>query len=315
MGSGSKKRTETYRPDRYITDASRLATQRATQFASRPYQAYQGERVAPLSGAEQQGLEMAQRQAGTYQPYIDRAGGALEGVSTDFRDFDYEGYMNPYIKGALDPAARELREEGMRRQQEMAGQMSSRGAFGGSRAMLALNEAQRGTDEAISDLYGRGYAQAFESGADRWAADQKRMMDLSRSYLDVAGTGVDIDTQAIDNLMRTGEVERTIDQLGKDFDYMQFVEGRDWDAKQAGLLADILPKLQGTYGTTRQTKDKSKGNVMGQILGAATTLGGLAMSFTGATTPLAAMGAIWSGMRGTPDIGSERRAAMDAGVS
>lgn len=315
MGGQKRTTTQTYRPDRFISDASRNAVDLGRQYANRPYTPYTGDRVAPLSANEQQGAGLASEAAGRYQGDIDAARTAFEGVETDFRNFDAEGYMNPYIKGALDPAAREVREQGARRRNELGGQLASQGAFGGSRAILAQRESDELTDQGISDIYGEGYARAFESGADRWAADQQRQMDVGSNYLNLAGVGTDIDTANVANLMRTGEVQRIVDQMGKDFDYQQFTEGRDWEGKQAAFLANLLPALSGTYGTEATTKEKTKADTASSLLGAATAAGGLAMMMTGTATPLAAMSSIWGATGGTPTIGSEAQSAMAAGVS
>ncbi len=97
--------------------------------------------------------------------------------------------------------------------------------------------------------------------------------------LKVAGHGTDVISQDIRNLMMTGETARRIEQGQRDFDYAQFVEGRDWDAKNAGIITNVLAGLRGSYGEETKTTTKEKGSVMGQILGAATTIG--AAYFTG----------------------------------
>lgn len=300
MGSGSKKTstTRTKKPQ-YIDRAARQASSLASQYAARPYEEYTGERVAPLSQNEQLAGERARAGMDIIQP-------ALNQASQRFTDADMTAYMNPYIKGALDPAARELRQQGAAQLEDVRGQMASRGAFSGSRALLAERQTQERTDQAISDLYGRGYAEAFESGANRWAADQDRA-------LKVAGLGADAISAEVRNLMMTGEAARRVEQGRRDFDYGQFIEGRDWDAKNAGIITNVLQGLRGSYSESETTTTKQKGSVMGQILGAATTIG--AAYFTGGASLFASGAAGAAGAAGATAGNSYAGALIEAGAS
>ena len=274
MGSGKKKTTQTYTPAGFIESGAKQATSLATDYASQPFQGYATtRRVADLAPGEKAAIDLSQDASGGYREDLDAARGALGGVEY-FDQFDPDVYMSPYIKGALDPAARELREEGLRREQDLAGSLSSRGAFSGSRAALAGREQAELTQQGISDLYGRGYQQAFESGTALWQADQDRRFQQAQAYGELAGLGSDLVDKDIARLMETGETQRYVDQLMKDFDYQQFVEQRDWGGKQAAYLTDVLRGLKGSYTEVTQTKTKEKGNVLGQVLGAATTIAG-----------------------------------------
>lgn len=272
MGGGKKtsKTTSTYTPPSWIESSAQTAAGMATSYAQKPYQAYSGQRVAPLAAGEQAGVDLALSSQGAYQPDLDAARSGLEGVEK-FTDADMDAYMNPYIKGALDPAAREMREEGARRENQLAGQQSSQGAFSGSRARLAMRDQQELTQQGLGDLYGRGYAQAFDTGAALWSADQDRAIQVSGEYMRLAGLGSDLVSKDIHNLMTTGETARYVDQLGKDFDYQQFIEGRDWEGKNAAYLTDVLRGLKGSYSETQtaKTTETEEGNVLGQVLGIA----------------------------------------------
>ena len=202
------------------------------------------------------------------------ARGALQGVQ-DFSQFDSATYMNPYIKAALDPTAREVREQGTRNRNDLLGRMDAAGAYG-SRAALSLREQDELTQQGISDVYGRGYAEAFDRGSALWSADQDRKMQKSQQFMQLAGLGSDLVDKDIGRLMSTGAVQRSVDQSMKDFDYQQFTEGRDWGGKQAAYLTDVLRGLKGSYTETQLTKEtqKSSGNVLGQVLGTAATIAG-----------------------------------------
>lgn len=286
MGGGKKtsKTTSTYTPPSWIESAAQGAAGMATSYAQKPYQAYGGDRVSGLAAGEQAGVDLALSSQGGYRPDLDAARSGLESVEK-FTDADMDAYMNPYIKGALDPAARELREEGMRRENALAGQQTSMGAFSGSRAGIATRDQQELTYQGLGDLYGQGYAQAFDKGAALWGADQDRAIQKSSEYMRLAGLGSDLVDKDIGRLMQTGETARYVEQLQKDFDYQQFVEGRDWEGKNAAYLTDVLRGLKGSYSETQtsKTEDKATGNVLGQVIGiAGAIVGGIVAGPAGA---------------------------------
>lgn len=270
MGGGKKtsKTTSTYTPPSWVENAAQSAVGMAQNYAEKPYEAYTGQRVAGLDPNEVSGHALAQRSIGSYQPDLDAARAGLEGVEK-FTDADMDAYMNPYIKGALDPAAREVREFGAQQENQLAGQQTSMGAFSGSRAGLAMRDQQELTQQGISDIYGKGYAQAFDTGAALWGADQDRAIMQSSKYMELAGLGSDLIDKDVNRLMATGSTKRSVDQMNKDFDYGQFIEGRDWEGKNAALLTDVLRGVKGSYSETETSKttDKSKGNVLGQVIG------------------------------------------------
>ena len=272
MGSGKKKTKsyQKYSPAPWIESGARSALGMAQRYADQPYQPYTGERVAGPSENQQAAFSLAEQQTGAYQPSMERAGSALEGVSTNFgEDFDYQSYMNPFIKGALDPAAREVREDAARRRQDMLGQMQSAGAYG-SRAALALRESDEAAFQEVGDLYSQGYAAAFDRGSALWQADQDRKIGQAQGFMQHAGLSSDLLGADFQRLMESGEVQRDIEQQMKDFDYQQFIEARDWEGRNAAFLTDVLRGLKGSYTEEQfgKTTTKTKGGVLGQVLGA-----------------------------------------------
>ena len=136
MGSKKKKTTQTYTPPSWVEGASKQAIGIGQRIGNQAYTEYTGERTAGLSANEQQGLDMASSTAGASQPYYQQAGALAERGTQQFADADMSQYMNPYIKNALDPAAREIREEGARGAIALDSRAASMDAFGGSRAAM-----------------------------------------------------------------------------------------------------------------------------------------------------------------------------------
>jgi len=306
MGSGKKKQTttQTYTPPSWVSSTAQQAAGLASAYASKPYQRYSGDRVAALSGNEQAGIDLARSASGNYQADLDKGRTALDSVSTNFaEDFDAQAYMNPYIKGALDPAAREIREDAQRRRQGILGSMDASGAYG-SRSALALAEADEKAFQSIGDHYAQGYSQAFDRGTALWQADQNRKITQAGSYMQMAGVQSQATDADVMRLMNTGAAQRQVEQTMKDFDYQQFVEQRDWGGKQAAYLTEVLRGLKGSYDEKQvsETVDQQSGGAFGKILGIAGTV----------------VGAIYGGPVGASiggSIGSAVGGAVDGGNS
>lgn len=286
MGSKKTKSKTSYKPAAFIERGAQSALGKAQEWANRPYEAYGGERVAGLGANEQLGADFAAETAGDYAA-------PLAESRQRFSEADMGGYMNPYVQGVIDPALNDLAKQQAGRRAEMAGALSSAGAYG-SRAALQLAESDSLADQDAARLAGNLRFESFEAAADRWQSDQQRIL-RSIGVEQAAKTG------DYNRLMGSGQVQRYVDQAQKDFDYQQFTEERDWGGKQAALLTDILQGLKGSYSTTTKTKQKAKAG-LADYVGAATAIGGgiFAMGGSTAAGSLAKAGSTVSGIWNQP---------------
>lgn len=261
--SKSKKTTSTTEIPKWLESGSQFATGRAREIADRPYVEYTDQRIAGLDPSEQQAYDLAQQGVGMWGGDLDRAREMTERGSQSFLDADVQGYMNPYVEGALEPAARELREEGQRQQQRVGQQAGMTGAFGGSRQAILEAETGRGSTEALSDLYGRGYERAFESATERFDSDRAAAARGAEQFRALGAQGQQQFTQDMQNLLTTGGLKRQLDQAGLDFDYSQFLEARDWDITNLQPLLATLASVPYSTKSTNKTKTSGLGNAIG----------------------------------------------------
>lgn len=265
-----------------MEEGSKQAVDIARGIATREYTPFEEQRIAQLDPNEQRAYDLARDEGGAYRGDLERSRELAERGAVSFADADIDAYMNPYIEGALEPAARELREEGLRQQELAKSAAGMAGAFGGSRAAILQSEATGKSIEAISDLYERGYAQAFESAANRFDQDRVAARASSDQFRDLGSEGQRMLANEMSNLMTTGGLKRSLEQAGLDFDYQQFIEARDWDVTNLQpLLATLSTVPHGEKVTT-----KTSGGEFGAILGAATTVAGA--YFTGGFSTLLA---------------------------
>lgn len=285
---GSSKTTQKTKLPSYINQASEQAIGLGSQIGRQSYTPYTGQRVAGLSQNEQLGMERARTFGQQAGGFLEQAADAAGGFGGRFTDADMDAYMNPYIKGALDPAARDISEWTQRRSNEVTGMARSADAWSPSRTALMQQGVEREHNRSLEDLYGRGRMEAFERGANRWEADQQRIGQEVSQYLQMAGVSAGLDAGAISQLMSTGAMDRNIRQAMADFDYQQFTEGRDWDVRNMQAILTALQGTQGSYDTTQVSKES--GSTLGQIVGLGATLAGAYMTGGGSLFAGAALG-------------------------
>ena len=269
MGGSSKKKTvQRYEPPSWVESGARTAIGLGQGLARQRYRAYEGDRVAGLSENERMGMELARDSVGIAQPYYDEAAALTRRGTQQFSEVDMDQYMNPYIKGALDPVAREIREEGQRDIVGLESRAASMDAFGGSRAALARSESREKTLQGIEDLYGKGYKDAWDFGTRMWGEERTRDLEAAGRFQMLGGAVQDAAQTDISTLMTTGATDRGIQQALMDFDYQQWTEERDWGFRQlAGIIA-ALEGTKGSYQTTQRTTTKVKKDATGDIIGA-----------------------------------------------
>lgn len=227
-------------------------------------------RFAELDPNERRAAELAASGSGMYTADLDRARQLTERGAGTFLDADIAAYMNPYIKGALDPAARELRQSIAQDVKEARSQAARAGAFGGSRGTLLETETKRGGTQALKDLYQQGYASAFESAAQRFNEDRNAAARGADQFRALGAQGQQSLVQDINTLLTTGGIRRALEQNKLDFNFNKFLEARDWDINNLKPLLATLSSVP--HGVEQENVAKT--GAMGNIIGIAATIAG-----------------------------------------
>ena len=89
-------------------------------------------------------------------------------------------FMNPYLESVLEPQRREAQRQADIARTQMQSRMAQAGAYGGSRQAIMEAEAQRNLMTQLGDITGRGYASAFDTAQQQFAADQARRMQAEQ---------------------------------------------------------------------------------------------------------------------------------------
>jgi hypothetical protein len=119
--------TTTYDIPAYFKEIQERTLRRAETESQRPFQTYQGQRVAPLSAGEMQAANVVSQQI------LPQAGqlGAI-GAQT-FDAATAQQYMNPYENQVIQSALADITRGYQGQQRNLATQAIGSGAFGGGR--------------------------------------------------------------------------------------------------------------------------------------------------------------------------------------
>jgi hypothetical protein len=262
----------------YLQDAEQTATDIGKTIANKPYESYGGQRVANLSANEKTASDMASPDSENAQLAKSNFQQAsnLAGQTTSFDPNSYKSFFNPYVKEALDPVAREANLSYASNLNQIRSNSSQIGAFGGDRQAISEGVAAGKHEQNISDIYGKGYKDAFDTSMNQaiqtWGADNARKLNASQALAAVGGDITQMNSQQISDLIRTGQSQRLLDQAQLDVNYGDFIEKRDWDKNNLQPLLQSISASKGGNVTT--TYSGQKPDTLGQVLGAAATIAG-----------------------------------------
>jgi hypothetical protein len=239
--------------------------------ANMPYQAYMGPLTAGESPLQTGAFNTA---AGLQTPAsIGTAATTAGDISTKAQGLSYtpttssfdtaqmQNYMNPYLKGALEPQLEEARRQSQITQQANAAKMTQAGAFGGSRQAILDAETQRNLATTQAGITGQGYSTAYDKAMAQFNADQARKMQEAQYGAGFGLQGLQTGLQAaqaqgnlgatqastgLANLnaqLTAGQQQRGIESEGIAADKAQFEEARANPYKMVQYQQSLLQGL------------------------------------------------------------------------
>ena len=138
-------------------------------------------------------------------------------------------YMNPYTQNVIDRTAADMTRQDQINQLQQRQQLTSAGAFGGSRDALLRAESAGNLSRNIGDMAAEQRALNYGQAMDRAKAAQ----EMTNKY------GIDV----LAAQGAAGQVQRDIASEGVAADYAQFREERDYDAKRVQYMQSLLQGL------------------------------------------------------------------------
>jgi hypothetical protein len=138
-------------------------------------------------------------------------------------------YMNPYTDQVIDRTAAGMRRQSQIDALQQQQQLTSAGAFGGSRDALMRAEMANNLNRGIGDMAAEQRALNFNNAMDRAKAAQEMTNQYGFDVLAAQGAA--------------GEVQRGIASEGVKADYAQFREEREYPYKQVQYMQSLLQGL------------------------------------------------------------------------
>jgi len=185
-------------------------------------------------------------------------------------------YMNPYLQASLQPQLDALTYQSQQDQQKLLGNLTSQGAFGGSRQAVAQGVAEGNLLTNQANLIGQGYNTAYNNAVNQFNTEQTQGQNLANLLANIGGQ------------------QQALNQAGVTADYNEFVNQRNYPEQQVqfeqsllsglpiqtvsnipiqqtptqqliGATTDMatLLKTLGLYGTTTPTSSTSSGTTGG----------------------------------------------------
>jgi hypothetical protein len=246
--------TTTYDIPAYFKEIQERTLRRAETESQRPFQTYQGQRVAPLSAGEMQAANVVSQQI------LPQAGqlGAI-GAQT-FDAATAQQYMNPYENQVIQSALADVTRGYQGQQRNLATSAIGSGAFGGGRE--GVERAILGSEfqKNIGDISGRLRQTGFESGAARFAQDRAAQLGAAQAQLQGLATGAG-------GLSQAGATERGIEQA-------QLLEGyRDFVEQQGFGMGQVQQVIGALSGAPIRTYGEERSGYTGQVLGGQSMFG------------------------------------------
>lgn len=181
-GSGSSNTvTSVQQIPEFAQQASRENQDLARSIGSQAYPVYQGQLIQGFSPLQQGGQNMAVNAANAYQPQLNA------GINATYGGMDSSGvnqysnasgagvlgaynlsdpnavsqFMNPYIEQSLAPQVHALQLQQAQQQRGIDQQATQAGAYGDARQGAAQSLNNYYGDQALNELYGTGYNNAY----------------------------------------------------------------------------------------------------------------------------------------------------------
>ena len=244
----------------YFKEIQERTLRRGETEFSKPYQAFQGQRIAQLDPYEVQAGNI-------YQNQIVPQSGQLAAIGNQTYDTaTAQAYANPYEDQVVSGALGDLREAYGQTQKSMNAAAIGSGAFGGSRQGIENVLGAERFIESAGDTSARLRQAGFESGANRFAQDRAAQMSGATTQLGALQS-------ASAGLAGFGTQARGIAQAGLAEGYRDFIEEREFGGNQVkqmiGALSGAPIRSYGEERTGYTTTPVAGPSAFGQIAGAA----------------------------------------------
>lgn len=235
----------------YLKGPSKQISSAATSALKKPFTPYTGQRVADMSGTQNDVMEKLKSILG-----MNGTGGAIPRVIDNIPGMgpaagSTQDYMDPFLEQVLGPVTREINLSTQKNLQTNDASAHMAGAFGDTgHGLERSNTMEKGT-QAISDATGRLYSSAYNDAMNRKSGDIDRMMTDRNAQVDY-----------LKNLFNMGGVQQGTEQAKLDANFQEFMRKQGYDLDTIAKVAAIIGGLpQGQMTQTPSTMSSVMGGL------------------------------------------------------
>jgi hypothetical protein len=260
---------------RELMPALQQNTARMIGIANRPYQAYQGQRVADWDPMSQHAYQNAWGVgANTNAGYGDAADMTRMGIAGAMNTPMWGSeaasrYMDPYQQNVTDIAKNSAVQDKLRNDQLMNSSLVSKGAFGGSRHGIMAADANRTLATNLNNIQMQGLSSAYGNAQQQFNADRgayntgiNTAMQGAQNYGNLYGAQQSSDMARNDYMNQYGLQGQKYNQTMMDIGYSDWQNAQNNDRNNATWLNEQLH----SSGATTTTREPAP-NVASQLFG------------------------------------------------
>lgn len=250
----------------YIAEPTADIIGEAMDVAKEGYIPYTGPRLAGLTPTELAAMQQAQGMAGigalqagqAYTAATAAGAPAISGVGQ---------YMTDYQKQVADIAAKEMQEQSLQQQQQIAAQAVGAGGLDSSRFAILEAERQKALTEGLGNLYATAQADAYKTALAASQKDREQQLKSAGGMGQLAATGQQLGQADIAQQLGIGALEREQQQKALDITYSDFLKEQQYPKEQLGFVSNIIRGAQFPTQQVTTSPGQTRAPIGQQLLG------------------------------------------------
>lgn len=269
--SGSQTTSTTSGPPQAVQQAYGSLVNAAGGVATNPLNIYSGPMVAGFTPQQSAGFQTIDQSQGIGTPYLNAAAQEFGAATTplwptlpQFNASTVNQYLSPYTQDVTGALTNLYNNQNAQQQQQIQGNATARGAYGGDREAvaqaLAAQQEQLAQAPTLAQVEQQGYQQATgefnQQQQAQLAAEQANAWLNSQAAFGMGGLGTEAQNLALQGAQAeigAGGMQQQQAQQLLNIPYQQFVQTQAYPYQQLGFLSPIVEgtgSLSGGTGTT-----------------------------------------------------------------
>lgn len=254
---------------------------KANEQYQKPYEAYTGQRVAPLSTDETNAFAQLRDIIGQQNPFYEQAKGTMQDVINRSLNgptqSQLEQYMNPYQQMVIDVNKENTIRDYDIQRNAMNAQAANAGAFGGSRSYIQGAMADKNLKDLLARLQTEGMQKSWDQAQGLFQQGTANAARGASDLANIAGQNQQSQLTDLSALEGIGAKQRGITQQGLDVGYQDWLDKLNWTNTQNAQMSEMLKNISPNYTGAMQnsTNYGAKPSSDTAMSGLGTLLGGI----------------------------------------